>query len=50
MPISKKQAAHRAKGLKERVAELERELKMPVMDKVKRANLEYELDRLKKKM
>jgi hypothetical protein len=50
MPVSKKQAAHRAKGLKDKIAELERELKMPVMDKVKRSNLEYELARLKKKL
>lgn len=50
MPVSKKQGAHRAKGLKDKVAALENELKMPIIDKVKRSNLEYELARLKKKL
>ncbi len=49
MPISKKQAHARAKGIKDRIAEIENELKLPIMDKVKRSNLEYELARLKKR-
>jgi len=50
MPISKKQKSVRARGLKERIAEIEQELRLPIIDKVKKANLEYELARLKKKV
>jgi len=50
MPISKKQAHARAKGTKDRIAAIEKELKMPIIDRVKKSNLEYELARLKKKL
>ena len=49
MPISKKQRAARSKGVKEKIAAIEKELQMPVMDKAKKSNLEYELARLRKK-
>lgn len=49
MPVSKKQNAARAKGLKDKIAAIEQELRMPIMDKTKKSNLEYELARLKKK-
>ena len=49
MPVSKKQNAARAKGMKDRIMAIEQELKLPIIDKTKRADLEYELARLKKK-
>ena len=49
MPVSKKQNAARAKGMKDKIIAIENELKLPIMDKVKKSNLEYELARLKKK-
>lgn len=49
MGQSKKQMHAKEKGLHERIAEIERELRMPVIDKVKRADLEYELERLKRR-
>ncbi|MCD6414497.1 MAG: hypothetical protein J7L23_02600 [Candidatus Diapherotrites archaeon] len=50
MPVSKKQSAVRARVLKERITEIEKELSLPIIDKTKKANLEYELARLKKKL
>jgi len=50
MPISKKQAHARAKGIKDRITEIEKELRLPIIDKVKKSNLQYELERLKKRV
>ncbi len=50
MGISKKQAHARAKGLKEKIARIEQDLRMPIMDKKKRGDLEYDLARLKKQL
>ena len=49
MPQSKKQMARNAKSNKERIAEIERELRLPILDAVKKADLQYELERLKRK-
>ena len=50
MGVSKKQTHARAKKLKEKISKIEQELRMPVMDKTKRINLEYDLARLKKQL
>ena len=50
MPQSKKQAAVQKASLKKRIEELETELRFPVINSVKKANLQYELDRLKKNL
>lgn len=50
MPQSKKQRAVKEKNFKGRIAEIEQELKLPIIDKTKKANLEYELSRLKKRL
>jgi len=50
MGQSKKQIGIKGKTLKSDIDRIEAELRMPIHDPVKKADLEYELARLKKRL